>query len=153
MFGIDDDAADEECVNQNHRSRAEKSPFFADCTEYEVRTLLRDKSECGLCALEVAFSGKSSRTYGNHRLVHVVTHTCGVVFHSEKHFYSAALVVLEYIVEYEVHRIGESDSDGKGCDGDVCVEVPVAERRTQNKRERDDDGEEKDILRFYFHKE
>ena len=109
-FGIPDDSPYQEDIKQDHESRSHEAPFLSDCTENEVGTLLWNEAVCGLGAVEIAFSEESARTDRNHGLIHVVTDSGRVFFHTQKHFDTLSLMVLKHFVEDEVGREHQNDA-------------------------------------------
>ena len=59
-FCVLDDPPYEEYIQKYDECASEESPFLSDRAEDEVGALLRNESECGLGAIQVAFSEYSA---------------------------------------------------------------------------------------------
>ena len=124
----------QEYIEQDDEGTSDKSPFFTDGAEDEVRALFRDESLCGLSTIEISFACQSARSDGNHGLVHVVSYSRRVFLHSEKHLDTLSLVVLKHVVEKEVDGEYESYAGERGYYRKVGEGIPFSERLICYKR-------------------
>ena len=96
----------QEDVEQHDGYAARKAPFLAYGAEDEVGALLWNEAEGGLGAVEIALAEEASGAYGNLGLMHVVAPAGRVLGHSEQDFDALALVLLQHVVEDQVHAEG-----------------------------------------------
>ena len=114
VFGIRDDSPYHECEKQDDGSTSQEAPFFADGAEDEVRALFGYEAVGRLRPFHETLSEEASRANGYHRLVDIVSYAGRVVFQSEQDFDTLPLVVLQYVMEYEIHGEYENQA-GNEC--------------------------------------
>ena len=86
-----------------------------------------NEAEGGLGSVEEAFAGESAGSYGDHRLVDVISYSCRVLLHSEKYFDSFSLVVLKDVVEKEVGREYQKEASQSRYYRQMGKEIPLSE--------------------------
>ena len=106
-------------IEPQYQYTSDKSPFLAYRAENKVGALLGNEVELGLGAFEESLAGQSAGAYGYLGLVDIVPCAHQVLGDAQQILYPVAVMRLEYIVEYEVHREDQHQGQSEGQDVDA----------------------------------